>query len=47
MKLLRLIVLMSMAPVVTSAAQTSVAGEWQIQRSVGGNESTQTCNESK
>jgi len=43
MKLMRVIVLLSMAAVVIPAAQTSVAGEWQIQRSVGGNESTQTC----
>ena len=43
MKLVRAIVLVSLTPVMISAVQSSVAGEWQIQRSVGGNESTQTC----
>ena len=43
MKAIQLILLTLFVSVVSVSAQTSIAGEWQIQRAVGGNESTQTC----
>jgi len=43
MNALLLTVLTWLAPVVGSAVQTSVAGEWQIHRIAAGRESTQTC----
>ena len=43
MKLIFLTALMAAAAVIAPAADTSLTGEWQIQRSAAGNASKQTC----
>ena len=43
MKVLKAAIVVVLASVSLTAAQAPVTGEWQIQRSVGGTESAQTC----
>ena len=38
-----MLVVVALASVLIAAGQSSVAGEWQIERSVGGTDSSQTC----